>query len=337
MAESGLDVTVVDSGEADRATPCSFSWINASWGQAPHYHAFRLRALDAWDRLIQSRPEIPFDSRGTLYFSFFGEDLAQMAVEQTVLGNQMRVLGQTELAELEPAWRDFPELAVLAVRERSVDAVRVGETLLDSARAHGAKVMTGARVERLALGDGAVTGVVFDGQKIAADETIIAAGRGSDDLLRDVGATVNLTSPAGLLLNTNPQPFRLNHIVLSERIHVRSLADGRLLAGEEFSGKGDLSDKSLLERKIVAAIKDQISGVEDVKIDRTTIGLRPTPGDGFPAIGRLDGVGGLSVAVMHSGITLAPLVAEILTKQINGGIADECDLDFSPNRFSLKE
>ncbi len=43
-------------------------------------------------------------------------------------------------------------------------------------------------------------------------------------------------------------------------------------------------------------------------MERVTLGLRPTPDDGLPAIGLLPGVAGLCVAVMHSGITLAPAV-----------------------------
>ena len=48
------------------------------------------------------------------------------------------------------------------------------------------------------------------------------------------------------------------------------------------------------------------AGAAMPELDFHTLGYRPTPADGFPIIGRADGVDGLYVAVMHSGITLAP-------------------------------
>jgi glycine/D-amino acid oxidase-like deaminating enzyme len=46
------------------------------------------------------------------------------------------------------------------------------------------------------------------------------------------------------------------------------------------------------------------------------VGIRPIPKDGFPAIGRAAGIAGLYLAVMHSGITLAPAIGRFVADEI---------------------
>jgi glycine/D-amino acid oxidase-like deaminating enzyme len=67
-------------------------------------------------------------------------------------------------------------------------------------------------------------------------------------------------------------------------------------------------------------------------LDLFPVGHRPTPADGFPVIGRPRATEGLYVAVMHSGITLAPLVGLLAAGEIAAGRRDPMLAPYDPDR-----
>ncbi|EXK24579.1 hypothetical protein FOMG_18700 [Fusarium oxysporum f. sp. melonis 26406] len=62
-----------------------------------------------------------------------------------------------------------------------------------------------------------------------------------------------------------------------------------------------------------------------------TVGVRPDPEDGYPILGST-GLEGLDLAVMHSGVTNAALVGELLAKKILYGIEDQMLKDYRMDR-----
>ena len=60
---------------------------------------------------------------------------------------------------------------------------------------------------------------------------------------------------------------------------------------------------------------------------------RPVPGDGLPCIGPVPGVEGLWMAVLHSGVTLGPLVAELLSSEMLRGEVPALAAPFRPDRL----
>jgi glycine/D-amino acid oxidase-like deaminating enzyme len=57
------------------------------------------------------------------------------------------------------------------------------------------------------------------------------------------------------------------------------------------------------------------------------------PLDGFPVLGFTAAVTNLYIAVMHSGVTLAPLVGELATMEIVDGARVEMLTAYRPERF----
>ncbi len=76
----------------------------------------------------------------------------------------------------------------------------------------------------------------------------------------------------------------------------------------------------------------------EISFARHTLANRPVPGDGLPAAGP-GCLPGLRVAVMHSGATLAPSVAAMLTAmladEMQSGLVSPLLAPFRPARFSL--
>ena len=62
-----------------------------------------------------------------------------------------------------------------------------------------------------------------------------------------------------------------------------------------------------------------IKGLSSHPIDEFRIGLRPLPHDGLPLIGPVPGVEGVYVAAMHSGITLAAIVGQLVAQEVGSG------------------
>jgi len=56
--------------------------------------------------------------------------------------------------------------------------------------------------------------------------------------------------------------------------------------------------------------------------------------DGFPAIGRPKGPHGIYIAVMHSGITLAPAVGRFAAEELLQGRRDPLLAPYGPSRFT---
>ena len=115
---------------------------------------------------------------------------------------------------------------------------------------------------------------------------------------------------------------------------MRQTAEGRIIAGSDFGGGDPGDDPDATARDLFAAAKAALRGGDGLELDFHTIGYRPTPIDGFPIIGRAEGVDGLYVAVMHSGITLAPAVGLFATREILDGERDPLLAPYGLARFA---
>ena len=84
---------------------------------------------------------------------------------------------------------------------------------------------------------------------------------------------------------------------------------------------------------LFVALKNLLRDSENLKMDYYSLGHRPTPADGVPAIGRPRGMKGLYMAVMHSGITLAPAVGFFGAVEILTGERDRLLSTYHPDRL----
>jgi glycine/D-amino acid oxidase-like deaminating enzyme len=86
--------------------------------------------------------------------------------------------------------------------------------------------------------------------------------------------------------------------------------------------------------ELFVALKGMIRFGDALTPEFHVLGHRPIPKDGFPAVGRVDGVGGLYVAVTHSGITLAPAIGRFVADEIVTGRRKALLEPFGLARFS---
>ena len=77
-------------------------------------------------------------------------------------------------------------------------------------------------------------------------------------------------------------------------------------------------------------------------LDHFTLGKRPLPVDGRPKIGRLknqkgEKLNGIYLAVMHSGITNAPLAGKLGIDEVLSGKRNNLIKDFLPQNIDKQE
>jgi glycine/D-amino acid oxidase-like deaminating enzyme len=80
-------------------------------------------------------------------------------------------------------------------------------------------------------------------------------------------------------------------------------------------------------------MKSMLKGADALEYDSYTLGFRPTPLDGFPALSRPKEIGNLYVAVTHSGVTLAPAIGLFAAQEILGGVRDPLIRPYGADRF----
>ena len=334
LTKAGAQVTVIsESGAGGVATPNSFAWINASWGNPEIYFRLRIRAMAEWKRLANELPGLPLNWCGGLCFDLPADRLEAYAAEHSSWGYGIERVDAKRAAQIEPNLVEPPEFAVYVAEEGVAEPVAAAKALLTDAERRGARVVTGT-IDRLALTNGKVTGVVISGETMAADEVVIAAGAGAPAIAATTGIKLPIETPAGLIVHSRPYKKLLNGLVHAEKLHVRQTAEGRIIAGTDFAGGDPGENPDATARDLFAAMKAALRGGDGLELDFHTVGYRPNPVDGFPIIGRAGGVAGVYVAVMHSGITLAPAVGLFATREILDGERDPLLGPYGLSRFA---
>ncbi|MER8441793.1 FAD-binding oxidoreductase [Mesorhizobium sp. M1066] len=334
LSKAGAQVTVIsDSPVGGIATPNSFAWINASWGNPEPYFRLRTRAMAGWSRLAQDLPGLPLSWCGGLCWDLPAADMKTYATEHSAWGYGISQVDRAGAARIEPNLTELPDFALHVAEEGVAEPVAAAHALLADAKRHGAKTIS-STVTALVQTGGRITGVDTSHGLIASDEVVIAAGVGAPEIAATAGISLPIETPPGLIVHSQPTKKLLNGLVLAERLHMRQTAEGRIIAGSDFGGADPGMNAEATAHALFAAMKAMLRGSDGLEFDFHTIGYRPTPIDGFPIIGRAEGMDGVYVAVMHSGITLAPAVGLFATREILDGERDPLLAPYGLSRFA---
>jgi len=334
LTKAGAQVTVIsESGTGGVATPNTFAWINASWGNPEPYFRLRTRAMAEWTRLAKDLPGLPLTWCGGLCWDLSADRLESYAAEHSSWGYGIERVGREQASRIEPNLSDPPELALYVASEGVAEPIATINALFADAERRGARTVTGT-VDALVLSNGKVTGVVVSGETIAADEIVVAAGVGAPAIAATAGIKLPIETPPGLIVHSRPHKKLLNGLVLADRLHMRQTAEGRIIAGSDFGGGDPGESPEASARELFDTMRAMLRGADGLDLDFHTVGYRPTPVDGFPIVSRADGVGGLYIAVTHSGITLAPAIGLFAAREILEDQRDPLLAPYALSRFA---
>ena len=335
LAQAGHAVTVVEAGlPACAASGRNFGWINASFHlDAAHFH-LRMQGIAAWHRLQSDLDGLAVRWPGCLWSDGDADEMSRVEADLARLGYPVERWGARQVARAAPG---------LAIREALyfpaegvAEGAPVVARLLDAAQALGAQLVCGCAVRALVERDGRIAGAVVDGGDIAADRVLLAAGVGAAALLAPLGVALPMLHRPAVLMRTRPVAPFLGKVLALNGLEIRQDAAGRLIVPASPDHQADASEAlattpEALAVQALARLRAYIPG-RAFDWEQAVVGHRPMPGDEFPAVGPV-GPDGLYLAVMHSGVTLAALIGELVAAEI-GGAAAERLARYRPQRFA---
>ena len=243
-------------------------------------------------------------------------------------------MNKNEIKSLEPNLKDVPEAAIFTPLEGAAEADRVALAMLSKLTDEGGKVISGCTVKGLKFKKGGVSGVQTNIGEISCDMVVLATGAAAQNGLLGCQWNLTMQNKKGLIVETSPVPDLINHVLMTNDVHFKQNMDGSLTAGEIFSGDFEENIVALdLASDILLRISKKLGLSTDLIPTNIKIGTRPIPIDGFPVVGDVDGYKGVFVAVMHSGVTLAPLIGQLLASEMLETSKSPLLESFRPNRF----
>ena len=335
LAKRGASVTILERDvPAHGATWASFAWINAQAARGSEaYYRLRLQSLLEYQRL-EREIALQVNHNGGLDWSQAPNVLTREAARLAGFGYPLHLVGREALSELEPDVLDPPEVAIYSEIEASLDPGNLATALLAAAQKLGAKLRANCAVTGLAGEQGALSGVATADGLIACDCVVLAAGVASEALAGEAGVALPMHNTPGLLIHTAPAALLLRRVVRMPGLHMKQNADGRIVAGRDFASAPLPNHIEAEGERLLAQVSARLRLEAPLALDQVTVGIRPEPADRFPAIGFADPPGNLYLAVMHSGITLAPLVGRLAAAEILDNIEVELLAPFRPARFN---
>ena len=357
LASAGAKVTVIDrAGPASHASRGTFAWINATWAKTPRsYHRLSQQSVASWNDLAR-RLDLPLRSGGSLEW-FDNEErqdrLAEQIAEQFAWGERARMVDAEELAVLEPNV-DFGSATRAAFSENdcAVDPVLASHVFLQAAEEAGAEVQYPCDLTDVTMKNGRLVEVVTSKGTIRADRLVLATGAAPDAAARFAGIEIPQRSTPGVIAISKPMPRCINRIIAAPGIHMHQRDDGRLVIGEQEGAPQNEAHALRLEGRPNDFPDEVIAGQHAARMlavatqfapctaaaefERVVIGWRPLPLDGHPVLGASPVRPDVHLAIMHSGVALAPVVGELVTRELmQDAVLDEL-ADFRPGRdFAL--
>ncbi|MDF1791026.1 MAG: FAD-binding oxidoreductase [Thalassobaculaceae bacterium] len=337
LAARGASVTLLDAAEpAAGVTRRAFSWINIAHADPHPYEALRQAAIGDWHRVeAELGGAVQVDWCGALAWEEDLADTRRQVAHHAAAGCDVRLLTRSQIADLEPGLVDPPRVAAHAPGEGAVDPVAATRAFCAAARAAGADLRFGAQVSGLIDARGTVAGLTVDGEELAADIVIAAAGMGSVDLVRGVGVDLPVHASPSVLIRMRVEHPLVRGIVAGPDFEVRQGGDTLLLSAASYIDDTPENGPDSVGRRVLNAVRAGLRGGESATLIDTEVGWRPMPDDDGPIIGFTSDIGGLYLAAMHGGIILAPVIGRLAADEILGGHAVDALQLCRPDRFHL--
>jgi len=347
LARRGASVEIVDE------RPVGMGATQASAGVlAPYIEAhegstlfdFTVRSLALFDAFVErvsaeSGVRVPYRRTGTL-------DVAVNDAEMQALGATAGMLERVEVPALlldaqavrseEPQLGDGAIGGLLIESHGFVAAVDLTRALAAASRRHGAQLIEGSRVRRIARRHGDMF-VDTDRGSLTGNAVVLAAGSWSGKIAIDgVSATVPVRPVRGQLLHLAWSGTPLRRVTWSGRCYLVPWDDGTLLVGATVEDAG-FDERTTVEgvRGLLDAVCAIVPRASTAGFTSARVGLRPATTDGLPVIGPSAVMPGLIYATGHyrNGVLLAPLTARLVADAMLDNRLDPLLSLVSPARF----
>jgi D-hydroxyproline dehydrogenase subunit beta len=341
LTRRGARVTVLEERFPGAGTTgTSFAWVNANDKDPEDYFALNHTAVHAYHAL-GGAGFVP-----TGHIEWANGEGRRLALSDRVerlrdRGYAVERITARRAAELEPDLAAQPDGTdhVLFPEEGHVIPAVLLARLLGEARDHGARVEIGAAVREIKSGRGGVSVTLSDGGVRAADALVCCAGRWTNGLVDVPLLDPRVSGPVtnGFLVTTGPVAVRLGRVLTGDRLNVRPDGGGRLML--QALDLDDAADPETpppddVGAEMLARLPEVLAAADGARAERVRVGQRAMPADRRTIAGFTDSSARVYTVVTHSGITLAPLLGDLVAGEVYG---KESALlrPFRPSRFAV--
>lgn len=354
LVRSDTKTLLIDRRDQGRATDAGAGILSAETyvGDSQLCFQFGVDAFSYYATLLEElkasgETETGFSRCGNLIVAISEDEIDRYnEAKRCIFRNQKR-RGQPssdDLHELAPneARAMFPPLADPQGALYYRHAARVDGRLMEGALRHAAERKglhtRQAGVDQLVLKGSALEGVLCQGERIAADQIVIAGGAWSKSFADQLGVRIAVHPQRGQIIHLGLSGAETSDwpIVTAFRDHyLLAWPDSRVVVGatrEVGSGFHPQITAAGIHEVLGEALR-VAPGLAPAEIREVRVGLRPLSEDGLPVLGTVPGVNGVYVATGHgpSGLSLGPYSGKILADLILGR---EISTDLSAFRVS---
>ncbi len=277
---------------------------------------------------------LEFDSAACGTLRVFRDEKAMdaplaLARQLATYGLRFESLKRDAVIEAEPALRDIRDRIACALRfpdDESGDARQFTVELTNAFQRAGGIVRTGVHVAEIRGDRNGVAGVVVEGQVIDAKVVVVAAGIGTNSLVRGLGVRVAVAPAKGYTITFDASGLEGLPLVpiVDDALHAAIVPLGtrlRIAGTVEFAGMDPSVRPERVRNltKLLADVYPRVAAQLDLSKGQPWAGLRPMSADGLPFVGGTS-VKGLFINAGHGhlGWTLASGSANLLADLVTG-------------------
>jgi len=336
LAEAHRPPLVIDRGfGAGGTSGATAAWVWVQTKTPEHYTQFTAASIELYPLLARRLGmDIEYNRTGGLSVALTDEEmvgLKELAERQRRAGLPVSLLTPAETLRLEPALNKGLLGAMYCPIDGNVNPFRLVLALTRAATRHGAEFWTHTEVRGIeSRGDRFLLSTTRG--PVRAELLVLAAGPWSVQLGTLLGLTIPAKTSRGQILVTEPLPPLVRHTLQG----LRQQDNGEILFGYSHEEVG-FDKRTTLDviREVAAAGAQLIPALRCAHIVRAFAGIRVLPEDGFPILGLVPGLPGAYIAVTHSGITLSPLVGDLMAELIVTGRTSISIEGYQMNRFAV--
>lgn len=250
----------------------------------------------------------------------------ELAESQAEGGIEIDVLNREQVLEKEPHLSSEVTGATYSPIDGIVNPFRLVELYIKTARKNGVQFSFYNPVVDVEKENNKFKVTTKEGTYFSS-QLVLAAGPWSKELGERLGVTIPVKQVRGQKLVTEPMKPLFKHVVHG----MRHTDNGEILLGtnSEEVGYNRSNTLDMIQEEARIAIK-VFPALAKANIVRCFSGVRVMPYDGIPILGEIPTIDNAYIAVMHSGITLSPIVGTLMAELLLEG---SVSLDISRYRI----
>ncbi len=322
----------------------SFAWVNAFGKDPRDYHTLNRRSLDMWYRMEHHLDtDIGIHYGGEMRWENTKEGALQLQQRIRKLqgwGYPCQLISRDEMLELEPGINPGNvESASYSNADIHVETDKFISACFTRTQASGTDIYTQSSVIDFEIQNDKIVAVKTEDNEFTCDIVVLANGTDMTKLASLVDIHIPQQFSPGIIIKSTSCDTVLENIAIlhapsndeyKQHIHLRQLYDGSLRIGQGTQEGINRDDSQQHADVLLSCAKAFLPAIGNASAIATPMGYRPMPLDGFPIIGYTESLPNMYVALMHSGVTLAPLIGEMSTMEI----MDDVRIDwFEPYRL----